>query len=47
MYISHIASTPYALTVRKAGYVDGKATGVAASGRDGTHLTINLVLGQG
>lgn len=42
-YISHVASTPYALTVNKAGYVDNRTTGVAASGKEGTHLTITLV----
>ena len=43
MYISHVASTPYALTVSKGGYVGSQATGVAAAGKEGTHLTIKLI----
>jgi hypothetical protein len=43
MYITHAVSTPYVLTVRKPGYTDGQLSGVASSGKQGTHLTVTPV----
>jgi hypothetical protein len=43
MYITHAVSTPYVLTVRKLGYTDGQVSGVAASGKQGTHLQVTLM----
>jgi hypothetical protein len=43
MFVTDVPSTPYVLTVRKAGYAAKRASGVAASGRAGTHVRITLV----
>jgi hypothetical protein len=41
-YIAHEPTTPYVVKVRKAGYAEAEARGVAASGREGTHLKFVL-----
>ena len=43
MYITHSKSTPYVLTVKRAGYLDAEVRGEHRVEGGGTHLRITLV----